>query len=145
MHLWEGLLRLQLLVGGPIAIAITFGVLRKAYTTYYDKHSAFHTLNLVSINGIYTSDKNIFVIKGIHLLLFAAFTAYLHSVSISNHSMHQDCGVFGGWPYLAYQYIEKTVSTACNPHNRRMSVSVCEHHLWPGGTKGELSQAGRLE
>ena len=21
-----------------------------------------------------------------------------------------DCGVFGGWPYLAYQYIKKTVS-----------------------------------
>lgn len=22
-------------------------------------------------------------------------------------NLHQDCGVFGGWPYLAYQYIEK--------------------------------------
>ena len=25
-------------------------------------------------------------------------------------STHTDCGVFGGWPYLAYQYIEQTVS-----------------------------------
>ena len=25
-------------------------------------------------------------------------------------SLNQDCGVFGGWPYLAYQYIMKMVS-----------------------------------
>ena len=25
-------------------------------------------------------------------------------------SLHQDCNVFGGWPYLAYQYIKKAVS-----------------------------------
>ena len=24
-------------------------------------------------------------------------------------SLHSDCSVFGGWPYLAYQYIEKAV------------------------------------
>lgn len=24
--------------------------------------------------------------------------------------MHTDCGVFGGWPYLAYEYIMKIVS-----------------------------------
>ena len=24
-------------------------------------------------------------------------------------SMNMDCGVFGGWPYLAYQYVKKVV------------------------------------
>jgi cathepsin F len=28
-------------------------------------------------------------------------------------SLHMDCGVFGGWPYLAYQYIQKQVFS-CN-------------------------------
>jgi len=26
------------------------------------------------------------------------------------YSGNADCGVFGGWPYLAYQYISKAVS-----------------------------------
>ena len=33
----------------------------------------------------------------------------LHILTHS-HSMNMDCGVFGGWPYLAYQYVKKTVS-----------------------------------
>lgn len=30
---------------------------------------------------------------------------YDHSPNVSN----ADCGVFGGWPYLAYQYVMKAV------------------------------------
>ena len=26
------------------------------------------------------------------------------------NATHADCGVFGGWPYLAYQYVMKAVS-----------------------------------
>ena len=28
-----------------------------------------------------------------------------------SNSLHQDCGVFGGWPYLAYEYIMNAVSS----------------------------------
>lgn len=31
--------------------------------------------------------------------------------STDPNNMNADCGVFGGWPYLAYQYIMKAVST----------------------------------
>ena len=29
---------------------------------------------------------------------------------VLNFSTHTDCGVFGGWPYLAYQYIQQAVN-----------------------------------
>ena len=32
-----------------------------------------------------------------------------------------DCGVFGGWPYLAYQYIMKTVSMKVVHHTQHGS------------------------
>ena len=37
-----------------------------------------------------------------------------------NFSTHTDCGVFGGWPYLAYQYIQQTV-------NQLLDVIVCDN------------------
>ena len=30
--------------------------------------------------------------------------------SVSANTTNADCGVFGGWPYLAYQYVKKAVS-----------------------------------
>ena len=33
-----------------------------------------------------------------------------------NFSTHTDCGVFGGWPYLAYQYIQQTVNQLSRWH-----------------------------
>ena len=46
----------------------------------------------------------------------ALFEEFMMDVTLCWCSMNTDCGVFGGWPYLAYQYIMKVVSSnmSCN-------------------------------
>lgn len=44
-------------------------------------------------------------------------------VSLPSFSMNADCGVFGGWPYLAYQYLMKLVSVYNGQH-------LCNSSFW---------------
>ena len=40
---------------------------------------------------------------------FSEFMIFLKLVFFLFFSMNMDCGVFGGWPYLAYQYVKRVV------------------------------------
>ena len=50
------------------------------------------------------------------MVIFLFFYYYVRMFLF--HSMNMDCGVFGGWPYLAYQYVQGVV------RNSRYSVPL---------------------